>query len=166
MAIIYSKEIIKHANLPVHGESRVAQHEYWTAPLAVNPTVADTIQFGYLPPWARVTGACVSADRLDTNGAPTIAITVGDGGFTGLNGVVAADLARYFAATSVGRVANPAAANYNSAMVGYAQNFWNAQPAPLLILGTVTAIAATFAAGNFYLRMSYYIDEPPSALNQ
>lgn len=166
MATTSSNEFIKRANRPVHGESRETQHQYFTAALIANPSVNDTIQFGYLPRWARVVGMCLSADQLDTNGTPTIALKVGDNGFSGLNGTVAADLARYFTASSVGRVANPNAANYSTAMVGYAQNFYNAEPADLLVVGTFTAVAATFQAGNVYLRIDYYIDEPPSNLNQ
>lgn len=166
MATTYSNEITKRANRSVHGESKGAQHLYVTAAITANPTAADIVQMAYLPAWARVTGACIDSDQLDTNGSATIALKVGDGGFTGINGAVAADTARYFTATTIGRVANPAAANFNSAMVGYAQNFWNAQPAPLLVFVTFTVTAATFAAGNIHLRMSYYIDEPASALNQ
>lgn len=166
MTTFLSNEIIRRANKSVHGESRVHQSLRATVAITVNPIANDTYGFIDLPAWARIVGAEIDSDQLDTNGSATIAFKVGDGGFTGLEGVVAADTARYFTATTIGRVANPAAANYNSAMVGYAQNFRNSQTVPLRIFATCTVTAATFAAGNLNFRITYFIDEPPSALNQ
>jgi hypothetical protein len=162
MAILSSNEIVLRQNKTSHGSSRDVQHEFWTCPLLVNPTAADVINFGYLPAYARVVGACISADRIDTNGAPSFALTVGDGGY----GSVAADPARYFTATTIGRAATPFDANASNAMNGRAQNFWNNEPLPLLITATIGTAAATFAAGNVYLRMAYYVDEPASPINQ
>lgn len=163
MTTTNSNEIVKNQNKSAHGDSREAQHAYFTLPLAANPVANDIFNFGYLPAFARVVGACVSADRIDTNGSPTFAMTVGDGGF---GSAVAADTARYFTATTIGRAATPFDANASSAMNGRAQNFQNAQPADLLVFGTCTVTCATFAAGNLHLRVSYYIDEPASTLNQ
>lgn len=166
MATYNSDLILKNANRATHGEAREAQYAFGTVAVAVALIAGDILNLVKLPAFARVTSACISADRLDTNATGTIAFTVGDGGFTGLSGVVAADASRYFAATSVGRAVAPADANASAAMSGKAQNFLNAQPAPLTIFATVGVAAATFAAGNLYFRIEYYIDEPCSALNQ
>lgn len=165
----YTSDIItKNANRAAHGEMRTAQHAFGTAAIAVALAVNDTVQLVSLPPYARVTGACLSSDQLDSNGTPTIAFTLGDAG-TGISGGTnyqAASAARYFTGTAIGRVASPADANANATMRGQAQNFYNNQNAPLIIYATCSAVAATFAAGNLYLRMSYYVDEPASGLNQ
>jgi hypothetical protein len=162
MTVYNSDLITKNANRATHGESRVEQHAFATVFLAVALVANDTLQLLKLPPYARVTGACIAADHIDTNATGTIGFTVGDSGFSG----VAADTSRYFAATSVGRVAGPSDANASAAMSGKAQNFLNAQPAPLTIFATVAVPAATFAAGNVTFRISYYLDEPASVLNQ
>lgn len=167
MTAFLSTNLIKRANRSVHGESKVHQSATGTVAIAVAPVVNDTYAFVDLPPWARIVGAELDADQLDTNGSPAIAFKVGDSGFTGgLNGTVAADTARYFSATTVGRVAGPANANATAAMDGKAQNFWNAQPTTLRVFATCTTIAATFQAGNLRFRVTYFIDEPPSNLNQ
>lgn len=162
MTAYQSDYIAKNKNRPTHGESKVTQHMFATAALSTALAVNDTVQLIEIPPYARVVGAVISADQLDTNGTPTIAFNVGDAGY----GSVAAAASRYFSATSVGRAAAPADANANSAMRGQAQNFYNNQPYPLLITATCSAAAATFAAGNLYFRVDYYIDEPVSPINQ
>lgn len=162
MTVFNSDLIIKNANRATHGESRVEQHAFATVALTTAPAANDTLQFVKLPPYARVTGACISADHIDTNVAGTIGFIVGDAGFSG----VTADTSRYFSATSVGRATVPNDTNASAAMSGKAQNFLNAQPAPLTIFATVAVAAATFAAGNVYFRISYYLDEPASVLNQ
>lgn len=159
----YSSDLVlKPGNRPTHGESRTTQHMFATAALATALSVGDTVTLANLPPYARIVGMCISADQLDTNGTATIAFNVGDAGYGSVSGVAA----RYFSATSVGRAAAPADANANSAMRGQAQNFFNNQPAALPIVATCSAAAATFQAGNLYLRVDYYVDEPASLLNQ
>lgn len=162
MAVYNSNLIIKNANGATHGESREAQHAFATVAIAAALVAGDTINLLNLPAYARVIGACVSADQLDSNGAATISLKVGDAGY----GSITADAARYFTTTAVGRVASPADANANANMNGHAQNFLNGQPATLEIFATVVTAAATFAAGNLYFRIAYYIDEPVSVLNQ
>lgn len=162
-----SNELIKRANTSVHGESREHQSAFGTVAISVAPVANDTFEFLNLPRWARIIGAEIDSDQLDTNGSPTIAFKVGDSGFTGgLNGNVAADTARYFTGTTIGRVAGPADANSNASVNGRAQNFYNAQPATLRVFATCTTAAATFQAGNLRFRVTYIIDEPPSNLNQ
>lgn len=165
----YNSDVItKNANRSAHGESRDAQHAYGIVTLPTALVAGDVINFLKLPPYARVTSACLQATQLDTNGAPTLAVTVGDSGvgITGGTNFVAADTARYFTATTVGRAAAPGDANATTAMNGRAQNFLNNQASVLPIFATVTVAAATFATGTMSLRVTYFVDEPASVLNQ
>lgn len=164
MTAYNSTAIIQNANSGTHGESRVSQSLFWTAPLKTALVANDTINMGYLPPYARIIAATFSADQLDTNGAPTIAFELGD----------AAVPARIFpTGTTIGRAATGANANSNSlpntAVIDYLA-VGNATPGALnqgtLIIATCTAAAATWQAGNLYCRIDYYVDEPLSVLNQ
>lgn len=163
VATYYSNEYTKNSPRAVHGDARETQNVLFTAPLVTALVANDVIDMGYLPPFARIIGACISSDQLDTGaGSAVIAFKVGDNGWSG----TAADLARMFSLTTIGRVAGPANANASSAMDGKAQSFLNNQNAGLLIVATCTTAANIWLAGNLYLRVSYYIDEPVSGLNQ
>ncbi|MDE2458606.1 MAG: hypothetical protein KGL20_05155 [Rhodospirillales bacterium] len=162
MTAYQSDYIAKNKNRPTHGERNTTQHMFATAALSTALVANDTVALLELPPYARVVGAAISADQLDTNATPTIAFNVGDAGYGTVTGVAA----RYFATTSVGRAAAPSDSNTNSALRGQAQNFYNGQPYPLTITATCSTAAATFAAGNLYFRVDYYIDEPVSPINQ
>jgi hypothetical protein len=162
MATYNSDLIIKNANKSTHGESRELQHMLATVNVAVALAPGDLLPFMNLPAYARVTSACVAASRIDTNGTPTFSLNVGDNGY----GAVAGDTSRYFSAATVGRAAAPGDANAVTIMNGRAQNFLNGQPSNLQLFGTVVAAAATFAAGTITFRVGYFIDEPPSMLNQ
>ena len=169
MAQYLSDVIGKNANLSVHGESREAQHAFGTITLAQAPVAGDTLVMLKLPPYARVTGGAVSASQIDSNGTGTFSLTVGDAGFgvNGQAGYVAPDPARYFVATTVGRGAAGTDANGSSAINGRAQNFLNNNPYPLTVYATVGTAAATFVPGStFSLRLTFYIDEPASIINQ
>ena len=170
MAIYNSTQFTKNAMRPTHGERTNQQTMQATVALTTALVAADTINMLRLPPYARVIGAVVSADQLDTNGTPTLALTVGDlgVGVAGGSNYVAPNAARYFTATTVGRAAGGVAtdSNTNQIMRGQGYNFWNNQPAPCTVQVTVTTAAATFQAGNIYLSIEYFVDEPASVLNQ
>lgn len=165
MTTFNSDVVLANGPRSAHGEAKEHQSFLGTAALTAALALNDVINLGMLPAYARVVGACLSSDRLDSG--TTIAFSVGDNGYgTSPGVVVAADTTRYFSATTIGRAAAPANANAVSAMDGKAQNFRNNQGQPLLIFATVTAAATTPLAGNLFLRLTYYIDEPGSLLNQ
>ncbi len=163
MATLKSDQVTNNGPRSVHGDARELQHDITTTSITAAPAVNDIWQLGYLPPNAVVFGAGFVASQMDTNGTPTLAIEIGDGGYTG----VAADVARYFpTATAVGRAATGADANANFTPNGRVRLFKNTSGANLLVFATVTAIAATFQTGTFQFALSYVIDEPQSLLNQ
>lgn len=164
MASYNSTAITQNANSGSHGESRVSQSLFWTAPLTTALAANDTINMGYLPPYARIIAATIAADQLDTNATPTIAFELGDAAVPG----------RIFpSGTNVGRAITGANGNSsslpNTAVIDYLA-VGNGAPGALnqgtLIIATCTAAAATWKAGNLYTRIDYYVDDPLSALNQ
>lgn len=163
MATIKSDQVTSNGPRSVHGDAREHQTMLTTTSITAAPAVSDIWQLGYLPANAVVVGAGFVASQMDTNGSPTLAIEVGDAGYTG----VAGDVARYFpTATAVGRAATGADANANFTPNGRVRLFKNTSGAPILVFATVTAVAATFAAGTFQWEVTYLIDEPQSLLNQ
>lgn len=104
-------------------------------------TTSDTLNFFDLPPNARVISATLEATDLDTNGAPTLTLNIGDSG----------SATRYFSASTVGQAGTAAAA---SAVAGLHYK----TTAKTRIVGVPAANAATGAAGSVYLSILYIVE--------
>ena len=104
-------------------------------------TTSDTLNFFDLPPNARVISATLEATDLDTNGAPTLTLNIGDSG----------SATRYFSASTVGQAGTAAAA---SAVAGLHYK----TTAKTRIVGVPAANAATGVAGSVYLSILYIVE--------
>lgn len=112
-----------------------------TVACAAAPATTDTINFGYLPANATVLLGVLESTDMDTNGAPTLTINVGDSG----------SASRYFSASTVGQAGTLSSA---IATTGHAYK----TTAKTLITGVAANNAATGAAGTLYLTLFYTVD--------
>lgn len=174
MATYKSRNLLNGYPKTVHGDALDAQHALYEIALTTAPVVNDVLQLGYYPYWARVVSASLQSDQIDTNGAGTFAVNVGDTGWTGVDGfgnsqVIAADPQRFFSAQAIGRVppytndaSSTATFNGRARLLRY-----SAPPTPQLtnsglIQAVVTGAPATFQAGTLRLLLTYFVDEPRS----
>lgn len=111
----------------------------------VTVTTGDTYDMIRVPSGAIITGVTLSADRLDTNGAPTVALSVGD----------AASANRYIASSTIGQTAGGGFTNTVAAGTG-AMFFKTAAEGNVRVTATVGS--ATFASGKIRLKLTYLID--------
>jgi hypothetical protein len=179
MAIYKSRNINVGYPRSVHGDAAEAQHLFCEAQLPATLAAGDVIQLGYYPRWARIVSASLQADQLDTNATGTLAVNVGDTGWTGVDGfgnqqVIAADPQRFFSAQAIGRVppytndtSSTAAFNGRARLLRYSGPGFNATNPnigmqPALIQAVVTAAAATPVAGALRFLLTYFVDEPRS----
>ena len=132
--------------IPMHGQSGDIQVQYCSVPLSAALTAADTLNFFYLPPNARVHNAILKCTDIDTNGSPTVTLNVGD----------AALATRYFSASVVGQ------AGTVDASMQAAGRFFKTT-ARTLVTGTVQANAATGVAGTLELAIHYVVEDSPTS---
>lgn len=107
-----------------------------------NVTANDVIQMLKIPRGARVLEVVLTSTDMDTNGTPTWAMEVGDGG----------DTDRFIASTTIGQTGGTVRMGTNIAGTNYQYT------ADDTIDIKVTAVAATFAAGSLSLIVMYRID--------
>lgn len=105
------------------------------------PSTTDTIEFFYLPAGARVLMATLEATDMDTNGAPTITLNVGDSG----------SATRLFSASTVAQAGTASSA---LAVAGAGHKYTS----KTLITGVAAANATTGAAGTVYLTVLYVVE--------
>lgn len=127
---------------PQHGQAGNIQHLYCSVALTAALTIADTFAFFTLPANARVIGSTLKCTDIDTNGAPTVTINVGDAG----------SATRYFSASTVGQ-----AGTVDNTMQAAGRFFKTTAKTP--IIGSVQANAATGVAGTLELSMSYVVED-------
>jgi len=155
MAIYQAPNVTTYGYTPPgtgHGEAGITQHLHSVAYVSAALAANDVIQFGYLPVNAVVVGAVLKADgQLDGNGAPTLAF---DLGVTGSPALFKS------AITTVGRVAGASADSTNAAAGTLYQNTSGGK---LLVYATATAAAATGAAGNVEVDISYFLADTPGS---
>jgi hypothetical protein len=109
---------------------------YWEVPITANAANLDAFEFGYVPKGFRLLGATLEATDIDTNGAPTVTINVGDSG----------DADRIFAAATVGQ-----AGTLTSAIA--TTGFGYLYTADTLITGAIPTGPATGTTGTIYLTL-------------
>lgn len=126
----------------VHGESSGVQTVVQTVTCTAAPATTDTLNFFYLPANSRVVGGWLSASDMDTNGAPTIALNIGDAG----------SASRYFAASTVAQ-AGTATQTMAATGLGYLNT------SKTLVTGVASANAATGAAGTVTLCLQYVVED-------
>ena len=142
MATYSSTDFLTNAPVAVHGERKGVQMARATVACAAAPATIDTLNFFFLPPSARVVGGYLSSTDMDTNGAPTITLNIGD----------AAAGARLFSAANV--------AQAGTTSTGFAAGALDYQyAAKTLITGTAQANAATGVAGSVTLTLLYVVEE-------
>lgn len=113
-----------------------------TAALALN----DTIDMFKLHPRFRVVGGFVKVTDLDTNGSPTIVLSLGDAG----------DDDRYFTGLTIGQ-----AGGVSTTMAATGVDYYNNASAPLLVQAKVTTGPATGATtGTIVAELWGFIEEP------
>jgi hypothetical protein len=142
MATYQSQQVQDEMPVPSHGFGSSVYCQRFKVTTTGALTTSDTIQFGYLPIYARVVDAIIKASDLDTNGSPTLTLNVGD----------AADPDRLFAASTVGQAATAARATAATAF-GYRYD------AQTMITGAPAANAATGAAGTIELFVFYTVED-------
>jgi hypothetical protein len=117
--------------------------------LPVTLTTNDTINIGFLPPNAVVVSALLkAAGQMDSNGAPTLTLSLGVPGTAGLF---------KSAITTVGRAAGTSADATLSAAGLLYKNLTGAKQA---ILVTVANVAATPVAGTLEVDVEYFVEDP------
>lgn len=142
----YTKESLgkKQVTTPEHaGNALVLMRT-----VAVDTALAlnDTLNFGYLPKGAKIVDAKLICDDLDSNGAPTITLDVGD----------AASAQRIFAASVA-----PQSGAVDNHPVNAALGFQ--YTAKTAIIGTVHAAGTTKVAGNVTLIILFTMDGEPTS---
>lgn len=133
-----------------HGEAGITQHLHAKVYLPATFAANDTLQFGYLPPNAIVTGVTLVADsQLDSNGSPTLAFDVGITGTTQLWKA---------AVTTVG---HSAGVSGDTTMASAGMLFKTT--AKTLVVGTIHTGAATAVAGAVEIDVSYFVEDTPGS---
>ena len=113
-----------------------------THALAANVTANDVIEMIKVPRGARILEVILTSTDLDTNGSPTWAMEVGDGG----------DTDRFIASTTIGQTGGTVRLGTNVVGTNYQYT------AEDTIDIKITAVAATFAAGSLSLIVMYRMD--------
>lgn len=112
---------------------------YSEVALTVAPVINDVFQMINVPAGARIIDWTLGSDDIDSNGAPAVAMSLGDGNVTG----------RYVSASTIGQTG---AAPVNALLkTGYAFVYTVADTIDILF----TAAPATFQAGTIRCHVRY-----------
>ena len=142
MATYQSRQVQDEMPIPSHGEASTVRCQRFVVTIGAALTTSDTIEFGYVPHYARVVDATLQATDMDTNGTPTLAFNIGDAG----------DVDRLFAATTAGQAAG---ITRMTATTGFGHRY----DEPTLITGAPSTNAATGAAGTLTLYLYYVVED-------
>lgn len=127
------------------GKTSHSQRGEFTTTVAL--AAADTIQMFDLPPRARVVGGFLKAAQLDSNGSPTITVSLGIVGTPGLF---------FNASTAVGRTAGVTA---DATMNPAGRDYLTTAKTPVIM--TIPAGAATGVVGaQIVAHLTYHVEEP------
>ena len=141
MATYNSSAISNKSPIATHGLGDNVKAAFFQVDCAAAPTTSDTLNFGYLPPNARVLLAVLEATDMDTNGSPTITLNIGDAGSAN----------RLFAASTVAQ-----AGTVSTAIAASGADYL--YTSKTLITGVAANNAATGAAGSVYLTIFYKVE--------
>jgi hypothetical protein len=129
--------------MPYHGQANNLQCLLdATVTCTAAPSTSDTLNFGYLPPNACVTGGILIPSDMDTNGSPALTLNIGDAG----------SATRYFSGSTGGQTGT-ADATLAAAGRGYTTT------AKTLVTGVAGVNAATGAAGTIRLLLFGFIKD-------
>jgi hypothetical protein len=142
MATYQSQQVQDEMPIASHGEAGTVRCQRFKVTISAALTTSDTIEFGYVPHYARIVDAVLKGTDMDTNGTPTLAFNVGD----------ADDADRLFAASTVGQAAGIARM---TATTGFGHRYDD----PTLIVGVPSTNAATGAAGTLELFLYYVVED-------
>lgn len=141
MATYNSDQVTAVNPIASHGLGGNVKSDFFSVTCSAAPSTADTINFGYVPPNARILMAVLEATDMDTNGVPALAINVGDSGSAN----------RLFAASTVGQAGTLSTA---IAVAGAGYQYTD----KTMITGVASTNAATGAAGTLYLTIFYVVE--------
>ena len=131
-----------------HGFNTSSVHVHAVAQVPSTMTTNDTINFGYLPNNAVVVAAYLKAPtQLDSNGAPTLTLSLGVTGTAALF---------KSAVTTVGRAAG-ASTDITNAPAGVL--YKNTTGAKIAVIGTCANVAATPVAGTLEMDIEFYVED-------
>ena len=129
----YANSPTAFAGAPVSGAMMAL---YYEVSITANAANGDTFDFGIAPKGFRVFGGCLEATDIDTNGAPTVTINVGDSG----------SASRLFSSSTVGQ-----AGTADRALAVAGQHFL--YTADTVVTGIINAGPATGTTGTLYLSL-------------
>jgi len=154
MATAYSTPLFA-ANTPPntgHGFNTNSVHLHAVSGSISTWAAGDTINVGYLPNNAVVVSASMkAASQLDSNGAPTLTLSLG---------TTATPALFKSAVTTVGRTAG-ATVDVTNAAAGML--YKNTTGAKQTVLVTVGAASATPVAGTLEVDLEYYVEDTPGS---
>jgi hypothetical protein len=150
MATTYSTQNYAN-NVPAftgHGDWTGSFHLHAVSGSISTWAAGDTIQVGYLPKNAVVVSCTLkAASQLDSNGTPTLTLSLGVTGTTTLfkNAI-----------TTVGRAAGVSA---DQTLAAAGVLYKNLSGAKIAVLATVGAAAATAVAGTLEVDIEFYVED-------
>ncbi len=111
--------------------------------LTANPTAADVLRIMRIPAGSTVDTVVVASDDLDSNGSPTIVMSIG---YAPCDGSSPAASAAYFAAAgqTIAQAGSNGTVYAKFAPVTFEKDVW--------LTMTIGTASATFAAGSIYVR--------------
>jgi hypothetical protein len=116
--------------------------------LAADLATGNTVTLFRVPKGFTVTGFRVDATDMDTNGTPTITLSVGDAGSAG----------RFVAASTIAQAGGTVSGNIATTGGTLSPGFFYKFPADTDILATFPAGSATAAAGTIVVLLEGFID--------
>lgn len=153
MANTYKSAQVQSALL--RGNWRGADFTIYGSVAVASAGVGDIFQLVQVPNGYSIESVILDCDQLDSNGAPTLTLEVGDAGAAG----------RYITGSQVGRAGGVAYPNVAGA-TGYSYaigsgntgQFYGGNAGSNIIQAQVTAAAATFKAGTVRLAVRMFED--------
>lgn len=143
MALLANSSSIDKARAPrMHNEGIVFESD--SVSVATNPVNTDWLDFVYIPKGVLVFDAILISTRIDTNAVPTLFGKLGTD----------EDDDRFFIASAFGSTADATASSNRVIRSNQPTQWWEPTAKQILRL-TVTATAATFAAGTVRAGVHY-----------
>lgn len=144
MATYSAPNYTQNYPMPYHGQANNIQCLLdATVTLSAAATTSDTINYGYLPPNAVITGGILLNSDMDTGGSPSLTWDVGITGTAQL----------FFAASTGGQTGTP-----DSTLAAAGRGYKTT--AKTLVVGVPHANAATGVAGTSQLLLFGFIKDP------
>lgn len=139
MTVYNSDAYASKSPIAVHGIRKNVQAARFTVNTTAVVTTADTINFGYMPPNARLVGGYLTS--TDLSAGSDITISIGDAG----------SATRLFNASTLGQAGGVALIPAASLDFQYTTK--------TLITGSIGVSATTTTSGTLVLVMLYYVEE-------